>query len=97
MGKTEYIKCPSCGMVINYKDALHQKCSYCGNENLTAQKDAVAEVCCNDGLVATVEGMDNVEHFICWLIDHCERDIITEEGLHRTYADFLKWHKQRGN
>lgn len=31
-----------------------------------------------------------VEMFIGYMIDHCEREIITEEFLQRTYSDFLK-------
>ena len=37
--------------------------------------------------------MENVEYFICWLIDHCERDTITEEGLQSAYASFLIWYR----
>ena len=41
-----------------------------------------------------VADLENVEYFICWLIDHCERDTITEEGLQRAYASFLVWYRE---
>ena len=62
MAKIDYIKCPSCGMVINYNDALHQKCSYCGNENLMAEKASGSKVPCSGGL-------DNREVFANGLIE----------------------------
>jgi hypothetical protein len=40
-------------------------------------------------LACEVRVMD-AEMFICYLIDNCERNMVTEESLHSWYADFLK-------
>ena len=42
-------------------------------------------------------GIDNVELFICYLIDICEGDEITEEGLQHSLAYFLKNPKYNQN
>lgn len=36
----------------------------------------------------------DVELFICYMIDNCEQETISEEYLQRVYADFLKTTKQ---
>ena len=45
--------CPSCEKPINYDDAFHQKCNYCGNENfLRAKTESGPQVPYTDGLSA---------------------------------------------
>lgn len=52
-----------------------------------AQMDRAIELC-----RAAPAGGDRVdgEMFICYLIDKCERETVTEESLHEWLADFLK-------
>lgn len=96
-----YIKrCKNCQTVIGQcrcmgpKKTIWEMCEKC---KASQNKCDINKSNFSEGLVATVDGMDNVEYFICRLIDQCEGEIITEELLHRRYADFVKWHGQEGN
>ena len=88
-------KCEGCGDTSEIINVLCG-CGLIQKPVLMEKTEPVAEVPCSVGLSATVDGMDNVEYFICRLIDQCEGEIITEEFLHRRYADFVKWHGQKG-
>lgn len=71
----------------NHDDSLG---GYCGSKVADFKRRYREAIKRNSSIpVLQLTYQDGWQNFICYLIDHCERETVTEEMLHRTAAAFL--------